>query len=151
MTIRGQDGNGRKGNGIEAGTTAQDLFAALESKGLLADTGQAEELARGLGMIEASADPTLTAGAGPDDSSFSPTPITDNAMVVLEKRYLRKNAEFEIIEDPEGMFRRVAKTASICRIAFVNPGSTIPGPLRPSLFENDCTLRRHGCFLRPSE
>ncbi len=50
MTITGQDQNGRNGNGIEAGTTAQDLFAALESKGLLADAGQAEELARGLGM-----------------------------------------------------------------------------------------------------
>ena len=34
--------------------------------------------------------------------------LTDNANVVLEKRYLRKNRAGEIVETPEGMFRRVA-------------------------------------------
>ncbi len=34
--------------------------------------------------------------------------LSDNARVVLEKRYLRKNAKGEIIETPAGMFRRVA-------------------------------------------
>ncbi|MCH7734122.1 MAG: adenosylcobalamin-dependent ribonucleoside-diphosphate reductase, partial [Chloroflexi bacterium] len=110
MTITGQDTNGRSGNEVEAGASAQDLFAALESKGLLSDAGQAEELARGLGMIDSSANPGQPpdANAGPESSGFSPTPITPNATVVLEKRYLRKNTDFEIVEDPEGMFRRVA-------------------------------------------
>ena len=107
MTITGQDRNGRNskgqyGNEVEARASAQDLFAALESQGLLSDTGQAEKLARGLGFIDSST------GAGPGESDFSPAPITPNAMIVLEKRYLRKNRDFEIIEDPEGMFRRVA-------------------------------------------
>ena len=35
--------------------------------------------------------------------------ISENARVVLEKRYLRKNAAGEIVESPEGMFRRVAQ------------------------------------------
>ena len=34
--------------------------------------------------------------------------LTDNARVVLEKRYLRKDADGEIVETPEEMFRRVA-------------------------------------------
>ncbi|MCH8223644.1 MAG: hypothetical protein IH868_09575 [Chloroflexi bacterium] len=112
MTITGQDRNGRSGNEVEAGASAQDLFAALESKGLLSDAGQAEELARGLGFIDSSANPgqPSDANAGPESSGFSPTPITPNATVVLEKRYLRKNTDFEIVEDPEGMFRRVATT-----------------------------------------
>ena len=34
--------------------------------------------------------------------------ISDNARVVLEKRYLRKNDDGTIVETPEGMFQRVA-------------------------------------------
>ncbi|MFO8133799.1 MAG: vitamin B12-dependent ribonucleotide reductase [Thermoplasmatota archaeon] len=34
--------------------------------------------------------------------------LTDNARTVLEKRYLQKNADGEVIETPEEMFRRVA-------------------------------------------
>ena len=40
---------------------------------------------------------------------FTPAVISDNARVVLDKRYLQKNAEGEIAETPEGMFRRVAR------------------------------------------
>jgi ribonucleoside-diphosphate reductase alpha chain len=40
---------------------------------------------------------------------FTPAVISDNARVVLDKRYLQKNDAGDIIEDPEGMFRRVAK------------------------------------------
>ena len=34
--------------------------------------------------------------------------LSPNARIVLEKRYLRKNDQGEVIETPEGMFRRVA-------------------------------------------
>ncbi len=40
---------------------------------------------------------------------FTPAVISENASVVLDKRYLQKNDAGEIIEAPEGMFRRVAK------------------------------------------
>jgi ribonucleoside-diphosphate reductase alpha chain len=40
---------------------------------------------------------------------FTPAVISDNASVVLDKRYLQKNDDGEIIETAEGMFRRVAK------------------------------------------
>jgi len=40
---------------------------------------------------------------------FTPAVISDNARVVLDKRYLQKNSAGEINETSEGMFRRVAK------------------------------------------
>ena len=40
--------------------------------------------------------------------SFRPAELTENARVVVEKRYLRKGANGEYAEDSLGMFRRVA-------------------------------------------
>jgi ribonucleoside-diphosphate reductase alpha chain len=38
--------------------------------------------------------------------------LTQNALKVLEKRYLRKNEEGKIVEKPEELFRRVARTVA---------------------------------------
>ncbi|HCU80295.1 MAG TPA: ribonucleotide-diphosphate reductase subunit alpha [Chloroflexi bacterium] len=35
--------------------------------------------------------------------------LTDNAKIVLQKRYLRKDTDGQVAETPDGMFRRVAK------------------------------------------
>ena len=35
--------------------------------------------------------------------------LSDNARVILEQRYLRKDADNNPIETPEGLFRRVAR------------------------------------------
>ena len=40
---------------------------------------------------------------------FEPAPLTDNSKVVLEKRYLLKDENDEVIETPNEMFIRVAK------------------------------------------
>ncbi len=39
---------------------------------------------------------------------FSPAELTENARIVVEKRYLRKGKTGEHVEDAQGMFRRVA-------------------------------------------
>ncbi|MEJ2627380.1 MAG: ribonucleotide reductase N-terminal alpha domain-containing protein, partial [bacterium] len=36
-------------------------------------------------------------------------PLTDNALTVLERRYLKKNRKGNVIETPVQLFRRVAK------------------------------------------
>ena len=38
--------------------------------------------------------------------------LTDNARVVLQRRYLAKDREGNVLEDPDGMFRRVARNLS---------------------------------------
>ena len=41
-------------------------------------------------------------------NSFRPANLTENALVVVEKRYLQKGKSGEHVEDAQGMFRRVA-------------------------------------------
>ncbi len=38
--------------------------------------------------------------------------LSDNAVKVLERRYLAKDETGKLLEDPEGMFRRVAKAVA---------------------------------------
>ena len=52
------------------------------------------------------------AGITGDIDAESPE-LTDNAKVVLERRYLSKDREGDILEDADGMFRRVAKDLSL--------------------------------------
>ena len=47
--------------------------------------------------------------------------LSDNARVVLEKRYLRKNDEGAIVETPEGMFRRVAHAIAQAELDYGGP------------------------------
>jgi ribonucleoside-diphosphate reductase alpha chain len=46
---------------------------------------------------------------GETNKDFEPAPISDNASVVLDKRYLLKDENDEIVETPNQMFIRVAK------------------------------------------
>ncbi len=51
---------------------------------------------------------TLETGQDAEDTGSAKVEITENARVVLNKRYLRKDGDGNIVENPEGMFRRVA-------------------------------------------
>ncbi|HHV98934.1 MAG TPA: vitamin B12-dependent ribonucleotide reductase [Clostridiaceae bacterium] len=47
--------------------------------------------------------------------------LTKNAIKVLEKRYLKKDENGRLLEDPEGMFRRVAKAIAAADAEYVSP------------------------------
>ena len=44
--------------------------------------------------------------------------LSPNAMTVLKRRYLRRDEQGELIEDPEGMFRRVARNISLMDLLY---------------------------------
>lgn len=46
--------------------------------------------------------------------------LSDNAIKVLEKRYLTKDETGKLLEDPEGMFKRVAKTIAEADAKYVS-------------------------------
>ena len=46
------------------------------------------------------------------------TELTENSEVVLRRRYLSKDREGNILEDPEGMFRRVARNLSMADLNY---------------------------------
>lgn len=48
--------------------------------------------------------------------------INENALKVLEKRYLAKDEQGNLLETPEDMFRRVAKTVAYADAAYGNSG-----------------------------
>ena len=53
--------------------------------------------------------PIAAAASNPAASAEQKVDLSDNALVVLEKRYLRKDSDGNIVETPELMLRRVAR------------------------------------------
>ena len=47
-----------------------------------------------------------------DDCNQRAGRLTDNARIVLQRRYLAKDRDGQVLEDAEGMFRRVARNLS---------------------------------------
>ena len=54
-------------------------------------------------------------------ASTAPSPLSDNARVVLERRYLAKDARGKLTETPEQLFRRVAHNIALAEAKFVAP------------------------------
>ena len=64
---------------------------------------------------------TSDGGNGDNPSEQDPTQtlfLTENAKKVLRKRYLRKNEDGIVIETPEEMFRRVARTVARAELLY---------------------------------
>ena len=53
--------------------------------------------------------PTPATAPNPAAASEQTVDLSDNALVVLEKRYLRKDGDGNIVETPDQMLRRVAR------------------------------------------
>ena len=62
-------------------------------------------------------------GARAEASTNGRVDISDNARVVLEKRYLRKDAEGNVIETPEEMFHRVARAIAQPELLYGGTGA----------------------------
>ncbi|MDA1257471.1 MAG: vitamin B12-dependent ribonucleotide reductase [Chloroflexi bacterium] len=89
----------RNGHNRDDATLATtEALATLKERGLIQNITEAAT-ALGIG-----------GGADNADTRFTPAQVTDNAGVVLEKRYLAKDKHGRIKEDAQGMFRRVART-----------------------------------------
>jgi len=52
--------------------------------------------------------------------------LTENALVVLKKRYLKKNEYGEVVETPEEMFHRVANTVAEAELIY-HPQADVAG------------------------
>ncbi|MBE9512724.1 MAG: vitamin B12-dependent ribonucleotide reductase [Chloroflexi bacterium] len=50
--------------------------------------------------------------------------LTENALRVLERRYLEKDAKGQVVETPEGMFRRVAQAIASAELVY-DPGTDV--------------------------
>ena len=55
-------------------------------------------------------------------AAASTVALSDNARVVLERRYLAKDEHGALIETPEQLFRRVAHTVALAEAAYVDAG-----------------------------
>lgn len=64
--------------------------------------------------------------------------LTENAIKVLEKRYLSKDETGKLLEDPEGMFRRVAKAIAAADTGYVSASEL--KAIEKSFFDMMCNL-----------
>lgn len=60
-----------------------------------------------------------------DGTNGSRVKLSRNALVVVEKRYLRRNENGQVIETPEQMFRRIARSTTLAEKSFVKDDSEL--------------------------
>lgn len=105
--------------------------------------------------------------AAPTGQAVAPSPeLSENAIRVLERRYLRKNERGEVIEAPADMFRRVARNIAQAEVRYGDAGdaaraeeefySVMAGlefmPNSPTLMNAGRELQQlSACFVLPVE
>ena len=61
---------------------------------------------------------TASEGLGLDNGDFEPTPLSENAKVVIERRVARRNDRGDALETPDQVFRRVAHNLAEAELRF---------------------------------
>lgn len=127
MTIVSEPNKKRKASSSED-VSKIDIPAALQAAGI-SDPVVAQKVLDSLSSItrdqSVRGTESNSATSSDDDKPFGVSPdISDNAMVVLEKRYLRKDDKGNIIETPSGMFLRVAEAIAEVEKEF-NPKANV--------------------------
>ena len=108
----------RNANGSEGGYSPQsardaDLRQALVARGI-ADERIDEVLAQLDVLVAAPQSGAADANGSANGNGASPAgaALSENARIILEKRYLMKSDEGEAIEDPDGLFHRVSNAVA---------------------------------------
>ena len=109
----------------------EGVLAALEAEGVR-DPATAQRLAAKLTALDGGSfageqsetpEKPVRAASALGNEDVEPN-ISENAMVVLKKRYLRKDAEGNVVETPAQMFRRVARAIAGVETLY-NPGADV--------------------------
>ena len=127
MTIAGE-ADSKETTGNEQAIAAEDVLAAVKAAGVT-DPSVARQIAESLTKTNgnghtADQNKSSTISAEAVETRGTEPAISENAMVVLEKRYLRKNDDGEIVENPAQMFRRVARAIAEAELLY-NPQADV--------------------------
>ena len=127
MTIAGE-AESKETTGNEQAIAAEDVLAAVKAAGVT-DPSVARQIAESLVKPNgnghtADQNKSSTISAETVETRGTEPAISENAMVVLEKRYLRKNEDGEIVENPAQMFRRVARAIAEAELLY-NPQADV--------------------------
>ena len=127
MTIAGE-ADSKETTGNEQAIAAEDVLAAVKAAGVTDPSG-ARQIAESLTKTNgnghtADQNKSSTISAEAVETRGTEPAISENAMVVLEKRYLRKNDDGEIVENPAQMFRRVARAIAEAELLY-NPQADV--------------------------
>ena len=91
----------QKGSGADQSSHEEDLLRQFEQM----FTGSSREIRTKAARFLMTLDDNGRNGDGPSDEELA---LSENARVILEQRYLRKDSEGNAIETPEELFKRVA-------------------------------------------
>ena len=110
--LKERNANGSEGGYLPQSARDADLRQALVARGI-ADERIDEALAQLNDLLTASPNgATFENGSAPNGASPPGAALSENARIILEKRYLMKDDDGKSVEDPDGLFHRVSNAVA---------------------------------------